>query len=107
MIEIIINSIQTTLSSFDFAYCIIVNILTYSVITIVSNKNKHKDLTTWSKRLILLLLIFFTGGLYILLDCDVKTLINSAIISPVFWSWVIKPICKYFKIDYKHINILD
>ena len=38
MIEIITNSIQTTLSSFDFAYCIIVNILTYLVITTVSNK---------------------------------------------------------------------
>ena len=107
MIEIITNSIQTTLSSFDFAYCISVNILTYLVITTISNRNGHKDLTTWSKRLILLLVIFFTGGLYILSDCDVKTLINSAIISPVFWSWVIKPICKYFKIDYKDINILD
>ena len=107
MIEIITNSIQTTLSSFDFAYCIIVNILTYLIITTVSNRNGHKDLTTWSKRLILLLVIFFTGGLYILLDYDVKTLINSAILSPVFWSWVIKPICKYFKIDYKDINILD
>ena len=52
MIEIITNSIQTTLSSFDFAYCISVNVLTYLVITTISNRNGHKDLTTWSKRLI-------------------------------------------------------
>ena len=107
MIEIITNSIQTTLSSFDFAYCISVNVLTYLVITTISNRNGHKDLTTWSKRLILLLVICFTGGLYMLLDCDVKTLINSAILAPVFWSWIMKPICKHFKIDYRDINLFE
>ena len=107
MIEIMTNSIQTTLSSFDFAYCIIVNVLTYLVITTINNRNGHKDLTTWSKRWILLLVILFTGGLYILLDCDVKTLINSAILAPVFWSWIMKPICKRFKIDYRDINLFE
>ena len=57
MIEIITNSIQTTLSSFDFAYCIIVNVLTYLVITTISNRNGHKDLTTWNKHLIFLIVI--------------------------------------------------
>ena len=107
MIEIITNSIQTTLSNFDFAYCISVNVLTYLVITTISNRNGHKHLTTWSKRLILLLVIFFTGGLYVLLDRDVKTLINSAILAPVFWSWIMKPICKKFKIDYRDINLFE
>lgn len=107
MIEIITNSIQTTLNSFDFAYCIIVNVLTYLVITTINNKNGRKDLTTWSKRWILLLVILFTGGLYMLLDYDVKTLINSAILAPVFWSWIMKPICKRFKIDYRDINLFE
>ena len=107
MIEIITNSIQTTLNSFDFAYCISVNVLTYLVITIINNKNRHKDLNTWSKRWILLLVILFTGVLYALLDCDVKTLINSAILAPVFWSWIMKPICKHFKIDYRDINLFE
>ena len=107
MIEIITNSIQTTVSSFDFSYCIIVNILTYIVITTINNRNGHKDLTTWSKRSILLLVILFTGGIYMLLDYDVKTLINSAILAPVFWSWIMKPICKRFKIDYRDINLFE
>ena len=107
MIEIITNSIQTTLSSFDFAYCIIVNVLTYLVITTINNRNGHKYLTTWSKRWILLLVILFTGGLYMLLDYDARTLINSAILTPVFWSWIIKPICKRFKIDYRDINLFE
>ena len=105
--EILSNTIQTTLESFDFAFCIIVNVLTYLIIRLINDRNGHKDLTTWSKRLILLLVIFFTGGLYVLLDCDVKTLINSAILAPVFWSWIMKPICKCFNIDYRDINLFE
>ena len=107
MIEIITNSIQTTLSSFDFAYCISVNVLTYLVITTISNRNGHKDLTTWSKRLVLLLVILSIGVLYYLLGNDTKTILNSAILAPVFWSWIIKPICKHFKVDYKNVNLFD
>ena len=107
MIEIITNSIQTTLSSFDFSYCISVNVLTYLIIKIIDELNGKKDVSTWSKRIILLVVILSTGVLYNLIGCDNKILLNSAILAPVFWSWIIKPICKYFKIDYKDINILN
>ena len=107
MIEIFNNTITTVISSFDFAYCISVNILTYLIIKIIDNLNGKKDVSTWSKRIVLLVVILSTGVLYNLIGCDNKILLNSAILSPVFWSWIIKPICKYFKIDYKDINILD
>lgn len=108
MIEEIINNVITTIiSSFDFAYCISVNILTYFIIKIIDSLNGNKTVSTWSKRIVLLVVIFSTGVLYNLIGCDNKILLNSAILAPVFWSWVIKPICKYFKIDYKDINILD
>ena len=108
MIEEIINNIITTIiSSFDFAYCISVNVLTYLIIKIIDSLNGNKIVSTWSKRIVLLFVIFSTGVLYNLIGCDNKILLNSAILAPVFWSWVIKPICKYFKIDYKDINILD
>ena len=105
--EIISNAIQTTLDSFNFAYCIIVNVLTYLIIRLINDRNGHKDLTTWSKRLILVLIILSTGVLYYLLGNDTTTIINSAILTPVFWSWVMKPICKHFKIDYKDINLFE
>lgn len=105
--EVIYNAIQTTLSSFDFAYCIIVNILTYFVISIINDRRGHRDLSTWMKRLILIIIIFFTGVLYYLFDADLKTLLNSAILAPVFWSWILKPICKKFRIDYKQINLFN
>ena len=108
MIEEIINNIITTIiSSFDFSYCISVNVLTYLIIKFIDSLNGNKTVSTWSKRIVLLVVIFSTGVLYNLIGCDNKVLLNSAILAPVFWSWIIKPICKYFNIDYKDINILD
>ena len=107
MAEVIVNTIQTTLNSFDFAFCISVNILTYLIVRVINSKFKNKVLTTWSKRLVLILSILSIGGLYYLMSYDMKTIINSAILAPVFWSWVMKPICKKFKIDYKDIEIIN
>jgi len=107
MAEVIVNTIQTTLNSFDFAFCISVNILTYLIVRVINSKFKNKVLTTWSKRLVLILSILSIGGLYYLMSYDMKTIINSAILAPVFWSWIMKPICKKFKIDYKDIEIIN
>ena len=105
--EILSNTIQTTLESFDFAFCIIVNVLTYLITRLINDKNGHKDLTTWSKRLVLLFVILCIRVLYYLLGNNTKTILNSAILAPVFWSWIIKPICKHFKVDYKNVNLFD
>ena len=104
--EIIIDTIRTTLNSFDFSYCIIVNILTYIIIKVIDDKRKD-NLTTWQKRIVLLIAILSTGVLYYLTGSDSKVLLNSAILSPVFWSWIMKPICKYFNIDYKKVGIME
>ena len=104
--EVIGEVIKTTLDSFDFGYCIIVSVLTYLTIVVVNDLKKNK-LQTWGKRGILLAIISFTGVLYYLIGSDTKLLINSAILSPVFWSWVMKPICKRFKIDYKDIDAFE
>ena len=105
--EIITELIQTTLSSFDFAYCIIVNVLTYLIISIINDRRGHKDISTWAKRGILLIVILSIGVLYSLSGSDSKTILNSAILAPVFWSWILKPLCKKFKIDYKDITVFN
>ena len=105
--EIIYNTIQTTLNSFDFAYCIIVNILTYLIINIINSRNGNIDMKMWSKRIVLLLCIIVVGSFYYFNGSDIKLVLNSAIITPVFWSWVMKPICKHFKIDYKQLNLFE
>ena len=105
--EIIYNTIQTTLNSFDFAYCIIVNILTYLIINIINSRNGNIDMKMWSKRIILILCIIVVGSFYYFNGSDIKLVLNSAIITPVFWSWIMKPICRHFKIDYKQINLFE
>lgn len=102
--EIIVDTIRNTLESFDFAYCIAVNVLTYCIIITINDIKNHKDLSIWKKRLVLLFVIISTGVLYYISGTPIKTIINSAILAPVFWSWILKPICKHFKIDYKDIN---
>ena len=47
MIEEIINNIITTIiNSFDFAYCISVNILTYLIIKLIDSLNGNKAVST-------------------------------------------------------------
>uniref|UniRef100_A0AAU8MHX6 Uncharacterized protein n=1 Tax=Geladintestivirus 1 TaxID=3233133 RepID=A0AAU8MHX6_9CAUD len=94
--EYINQIIETTINSFDFSYCITVNILTYIVIQIISEQKEVK-LTTWNKRGITLLCMFIVGAAYINFGIDRKLLFNSAILAPVFWTWIAKPIINYLK----------
>jgi hypothetical protein len=102
--EIISQIIDTTINSFDFGYCIIVNVLTYLVIKLVDELNKEKEVTVWMKRVILLGCILSTGVVYYLLGQDVKLLINSAILAPVSWDIIFRPLCKRLGINYKQVN---
>lgn len=101
--EYISEIINTTLLSFDFAYCIIVNILTYLVIKIVSEK-RDKAIKTNNKRLILLICILLTGVVYYAIGQDIRLIINSGILATVSWDIVFKPICKKLRIDYKKVD---
>ena len=92
------EAINTTLSSFDFAYCIVVDVLTYLLIKLANEHNKCK--TKWCKRVVLLCVIVLIGLVYWAIGVDRRLIINSAILAPVCWSWVIKPIFKYYNIDY-------
>lgn len=105
--EIISNIIETTLNSFDFSYCISVNILTYLIINIINSRNGNIDMKVWSKRLILVVSIIAIGAVYYFNDSDIKLIVNSGILAPVFWSWIMKPICRYFKIDYKQLSLFE
>ena len=105
--EIISNIIETTLNSFDFAYCIAVNILTYIIINIINSRNGNIDMKLWSKRIILVVSIIIVGAVYYFNGSDIKLIINSAILAPVFWSWIMKPICRHFKIDYKQLSLFE
>lgn len=84
------------ITSFDFGYCLIINILTYMIIKAI-----NKTITKWQKRLILLGSIIVIGTIYYLIGADSRVLINSSILAPVSWSWIFKPLAVYFKMDYQ------
>jgi hypothetical protein len=104
--EIFNDIITTTINSFDIAYCIVVNVLTYILINIINSHTKT-SISTWKKRLVLLLSIILVGSFYIITGIDIKLIINSSILAPVFWSWIMKPVCKFFNIDYKQLSLFD
>lgn len=103
--EYINDIISQIITNFDFTYVIIVNILTYLIIVFIDMINKDKVVTTWQKRFILLISIIIITLIYYINDyTEYIKLINSAILAPVFWGWVLKPLFVKFNIDYKHID---
>lgn len=103
--EVLNNIIETTANSFDFSFCIVCNVVIYFVITIVSDIYNGSPVKEWTKRLITLIVIVIMGILYCLDTANYRVVLNSAIITPVFWTWVIKPIIKFIGYDYKHKTI--
>ena len=104
--EFVTEILNGIIQSFDFAFCIAVNILTYLVIK-QFDKRKKKRLTTWQKRIVLIISILILGSIHYFGGTDIKIIANSVILAPVSWSWVFKPICALFNIDYKKFDVLD
>ena len=101
-IDSIINGL---ISQFDFAYMLSINISTYIFIQVWDNFNGEKLLTTWQKRLMMLLATIISLIAYKV--CHYTNdiiLFNSTMAAPVFWSWVLKPILTKFGIGYKKID---
>lgn len=103
--EYISQIINQIINNFDFSYMFIVNVLTYIIIKIIDYLNGDTKVHKLVKRMCLLISIIFVAIIYKLVSYNSNiVLINSAILAPVFWSWILKPICIKFGIDYKKID---
>lgn len=102
--EILNQILNTLVNSFDYTYCLIVNLLTYFIIKIIDEANKDKEVKKWIKRLVLIICILLTGVVYYAIGQDATTIMNSAVLAPVAWSWIFKPIAKKLGVDYKQID---
>lgn len=101
-IDVIVSGI---LNNFDFGFMFIVNVLTYIVIKVIDYFNGDNKVPTWQKRCVLVISIFTMTMIYIASGYDnTIMLVNSAILAPVFWSWVVSPILKKFGVGYKDID---
>lgn len=101
-IDVIVNGI---LSNFDFGFMFIVNVLTYIIIKVIDYFNGDNKVPTWQKRCVLVISIAVMAGIYITAGYDnTIMLVNSAVLAPVFWSWVVSPILKKLGVGYKDID---
>lgn len=103
--DVINNIINALISQFDFTYCVIVNIMTYLIINFMI-KVVGGNVVIPVKRIVLLFSIIVIATIYYFLGTDIKVLVNSAILAPVSWSWIFKPIANKLGWDYKQIDKL-
>lgn len=103
LIELINELLNTTINSFDFGYCITVNVLTYIIIKTITDII-GKEVKSWQKRCVLLFSIISVSSVYFINGADTKLLLNSSILAPVCWTWFFRPILKYLGLDYKKID---
>lgn len=105
MDKLISNFVELFNTHFDLSFMLCVNILTYILIKVIDDLNDDKVVGTWTKRLVMLISCFAIAAGYIAGGYENTTiLINSAILAPVAWSWIFKPILKKIGVDYKKID---
>lgn len=101
-IDSIINQV---ISNFDFAYMLCCNVLCFIMIKTHDEFNGNRKVPTWNKRLYLMIAIFVLGVVYYYAnEVKITVLVNSAVLAPVFWSWVASPVLKHFGIKYKGVD---
>lgn len=94
--------IDQLVANFDFTYMLVINVLTYMLIKFVDHINGEKPVSVLHKRILLLLSIGIVFIIYILIGYDNKlVLINSSIVAPVAWSWILRPIIKHLGGGYR------
>lgn len=92
---------QYVASNFDFAFVISINVVAYLIITLIgyiTKKKVAKGIKIGITIATSIILFFLYGGIT---DANREVLLNSSILAPVAWDWIIKPLCNWIKIDYK------
>ena len=92
---------QYAIANFDLSFVISINVVAYLIITLVgyiTKKKVSKGIKIGITIVTSILLFLLYGGIT---DCNKEVLLNSSILAPVAWDWIIKPLCNLIKIDYK------
>lgn len=102
MIEEIFSQV---LANFNIAFIAIVNLLTYGTIKFIDWANGDRKVKVWTKRAVLVLTALIVATVYLYCGYEDKIILfNSAIIAPVSWSWILRPIIVKLKIGYKNAD---
>lgn len=105
MEQLVEHFVELFNTHFDLSFMLCVNILTYILIKVIDDLNGDKVVSTWTKRLVMIISCFaiaagYRAGGYE----ETVILINSSVLAPVAWSWIFKPILKKLGVDYKQID---
>lgn len=91
--------LQQLISNYNFNFILSINILSYLIIQLFGIKCFIKK---WIKILITIIVSIIMGILFhFVTDISTEVLINSAILAPLAWDWIFKPILNKIGIDYK------
>lgn len=96
--------IDILINNFDFAYMLVVNLITYFAIKFIDIANGDKHVSRTIKRLVLLIVIIVVGIAYHLEGSPNIQLLNSAILAPVAYSWLFRPILIKIGVGYKRFD---
>ena len=93
---------QYVANNFDFAFVICINIIAYLIISLIgyiTKKQVSKVVKIGITIATSIMLFFLYGGIT---SENKEVLLNSSILAPIAWDWIIKPLCKWINIDYKN-----
>lgn len=90
------------INHFDFTYMLVINLMTYFIIKCIDYMNGPVAVPTIGKRIALIAAIIIVTSVYISIGYNDKIILfNSAVASPVAWSWVLRPIFIKMGFGYK------
>ena len=88
-------------NNFNFGLIISINALVYALVTIYESIKKQSA-PKWLKILITILSCSGMGITYLYAaNISIDVVLSSCVSAPLIWDWIIKPILKKFKVDYK------
>lgn len=91
--------LEQLISNYNFNFILSINIISYLIIQLLNIK---LIITRWVKILITILVSIAMSILfYFISDTSTEVLVNSAILAPLAWDWIFKPILNKIGIDYK------
>lgn len=91
--------ISQLISNYNFNFILSINIISYLIIQLL-----HKIMfTSKGIKIFITIIVSIAMGIiyYFISDMNTEVLINSAILAPLAWDWVFKPILNKIGIDYK------
>lgn len=101
--DFILGFVKDLANHFDFAYMLVVNLITYIVIKVIDELNGTNAVPTWGKRSVAVVSGIILGLISTYLGADKVVICYSFFVSLVSWDALFKPLLKLLgnRLDYR------